>query len=222
MMNRVVKASLIGALALVGWIAMVDMYAMFVTVLIPLVAPKDTSAGIHVNAEYVITAEWSTAIDADVDLHVIAPDGAEGTDVYYSARQFNGVTLDNDNRGFMDSHHKTIDGLVVDAVAKEMTTIHGKLPGQFDVGLHLFKEHDGDRDMDYRDRDHPVTVTVEVIKLNPVSKTIVSKQVVLTHPRQCLNIASFVLDKQGEYTLVDPPLTPVCEHVLANEQLQDK
>jgi hypothetical protein len=165
--------------------------------------------------------------DADVDLHVIIPDSSSldksgQTDVWYNARESHGVSLDHDCKGWVDSKHfvDDRDGAgngksteIDDLTQKEMTTIRGKLPGRFDVGVHMFKFHRNGQDVADNDRDLKCPVRVEVIKLNPKVETIFSQEVILVHQKQCINVVSFDLDNQGNCTLADPPLMLVTSHV---------
>lgn len=197
-----------------GWIATTDYLLCQNAILINQVNPKDQSTGVKINAEYVITAEWPVDIDADVDLHVLVPDDRDGTDVYYNAREFRGVTLDRDCKGFSDTHHLLQDGgMTVDVAAKEMTTLHGIVPGHYDVGVHMFKFHKDGVDVAFGYSGCNTPVHVEVIQLNPKTKLVFSKDVTLQRMRQCINVVSFELNKSGEITFVPVPLKPVTDAV---------
>jgi hypothetical protein len=201
------RAFLVG----IGWIATTDYLLANQAVLLNQINPKADAGGLHIQAEYEITAEWSVDIDADVDLHVIAPDGKNGTDVYYSMKDFRGiVTLDHDCRGFPDNFYKLPDGTIVkNPVSKEMTTIRGKLPGRYDVGVHYYRFGATE------DHSKPdVSVTVEVVKLNPTTKVKFTKQVTLTYEKQTINVVSFDLDLAGEYFDAPLPLAWVTDHVM--------
>jgi hypothetical protein len=194
-----------------GWVATTDYLLANQAVLLNQINPKADDGGLHITAEYAIVAEWPVDIDADIDLHVIAPDGKTGTDVYYSMKDFRGVvTLDHDCRGAPDNSYTLPNGNVVsNLIAKEITTIRGKLPGRFDVGVHYYRFG--------ATPSHPkpdVQVKVEVIKLNPVTKTKFSKQVTLTYAKQCINVVSFDLDTAGEYYDAPLPLAPVIDHAM--------
>jgi hypothetical protein len=206
----------------IGWLAMVDYLLVQQAVLINQVAPKDQAAGLKITAEYVITAEWPMAYDADVDLHVIVPDnaakdGSKSSDVWYNARETNGVSLDHDCKGWTDSHHIVYkDGertVLLDLTQKEMTTIRGKLPGHFDVAIHMFKFHRGEIDVLGNDHTLNCPVRVELIKLNPKVSTVFSADLVMQHVKQCINVVSFDLDSQGNLTMTDLPLKPVTDKV---------
>ncbi len=198
-----------------GWVALVDVLLCELSVVINQVNPKERPGGMNINAEYAITAEWSVDLDADVDLHVIVPDGADGTDVYYNAREFHGVSLDHDCKGFVDDYYTMPNGdKVKNLTSKEMTTIRGKLPGRFDVGVHMFNFRRDGEPVGKSDRTLNTSVRVEVVKLNPKVHTMFSNDVVLTHVGQCINVVSFDLDKEGSFTQADLPLAPITDHVL--------
>lgn len=200
-------------LQLTIWVAFVDVLMVCLMVLINQANPKASEQGVKINAEYLITAEWDVKIDADVDLHTIVPDGHEGTDVYYSARQFSNVTLDQDNRGFIDAVTMLPDGSTVTALTdKETTTIRGKVPGHFDVGVHLFRMSLNGKPLSHN-QDGNVKVHVEVIQLNPTNKIVFQGDVTLNRVEQCINVVSFDLDRDANYTAADVPLEPVTNHV---------
>ena len=197
-----------------GWIATTDYLLANQAVLLNQIHPKADQSGMKIPAEFEITLEWSTKIDADIDLHVIVPDGLKGMDVYYSMKDFHGqVTLDHDCRGWIDNFFTLPNGTKVDALSsKEMTTIRGKFPGRFDVGAHF-----------YSFNPHPeastptVECTVEVTKLNPQTKLVASKKVTLTHVKQCINVISFDLDAAGNYFDAPLPLELVTAHAFGKD-----
>ena len=195
------------------FIGLADLLLCVLAVVIVAVNPKAVNEGVKINAEYLITAQWPVGIDADVDLHTIVPDGKSGADVFYRQREYNNVSLDHDNKGFIDAFTVQADGAVVKAaVDEEMTTIRGKVPGHFDVGVHMYNFHRGDTRPPESDTTLDTPVKVQVIQLNPHNKIVFDKTVTLTHIGECNNVVSFDLDREGQITFVDPPLEPVTHH----------
>lgn len=216
-MKRLDRRNFSISFGLLGWVATTDYLLCQNAILINQVNPKANAAdGLKIVAEYVITAEWPVTVDADVDLHVVVPDGEYGTDVYYSFREFKGVSLDHDCRGFSDTHHRLVDGSeAVDLTAKEMTTIRGIVPGHYDAGVHLYQFHQDGDPVPSSFRGCNVKTHVEVVQLNPKTKIVFASDLVLTHVKQCLNFVSFDLDKSGGITFTDLPLAPITDHVFA-------
>jgi hypothetical protein len=56
------------------WIGLADLLLCVLSVVIVAVAPKTPAqAGVPEKAEYLLSAEWSVDIDADVDIWLIPP-----------------------------------------------------------------------------------------------------------------------------------------------------
>lgn len=196
-----------GARRFTPFTAFIDMLLCVVVVILTMVATKKSAddPGVKFKAEYIISAEWSVDVDADVDLWVIPPGGAP---LFYNSREVGAMHLDRDSRGFMDNVLVLPDGRKVKSLsAKEIATMRGVVPGHYDVGVHLYQARQDGAQMT---GDHlGIKVRVEVVKVNPDYDVVKTEEVALDRVWQTINVASFDLDEQGHATFVDPPLEPV-------------
>ena len=113
---------------------------------------------------------------------------------------------------------RSIGQLEIDVAAKEITTLHGIIPGHYDIGVHMFKFHHEGNDVANGFRGCNTKVHVEFVKLNPQTKIVFAKDVVLDRVRQCINVCSFELNHAGKITFVDTPLKPVTSAVFEGEE----
>jgi hypothetical protein len=82
------------------WIGLADLLLCVLSVVIVAVAPKTPAqADVPEKAEYLLSAEWSVDIDADVDIWLIPPSKKP---VFYGSRDVGCAKLDSDYRGFID------------------------------------------------------------------------------------------------------------------------
>ena len=157
-------------------------------------------------AEFLITAEWSIDVDADVDLWTMMP---EGKPVFYASREVGCGTLDRDSRGFLDNVVTLSDGSKVKVSSdKETITLRCTNPGRYDVAVNLFTYREGGNTVGTR-AGLGLKVHVEVTRLNPELKVEWAGDVVLDRVNQTINTVSFNLALNGDLALTEPPLTPI-------------
>ena len=90
------------------WIGLADLLLCVLSVVIVAVAPKEPAlSGVPEKAEYLMSAEWSVDLDADVDIWLIPPSKKP---VFYGSRDVGCARLDSDNRGFIDERITLADG----------------------------------------------------------------------------------------------------------------
>lgn len=190
------------------WIGLADLLLCVLSVVIVAVAPKTTAmSGVPEKAEYLLSAEWSVDLDADVDIWLIPPSRRP---VFYGSRDVGCAKLDTDYRGFMDEWIRLADGsrVKVDA-AKETIALRCIEPGRYDLGVNLyaFRQNGGPE----RGALHGpgVKVRVEILAVNPKVKVVYAKDVTLDRVGQTINVESFDLSRGGEIALTEPPLEPV-------------
>lgn len=189
------------------FIAFCDLLCAVLAVVIVAVAPKAKSEGAPQQARLLITAEWDVkTFDGDVDLWTVTP---ERKAVFYGARQSGCVTLDMDNKGWSDSRTKLADNSYVELPrAKETTAVRCYTPGRYDIGVNLYAWHPhGGQTYEHPD----VPVRIEVTALEPTTRLLAAKDVVLTTDSQTINVISFDLGADGAVTLAEPPLELVTE-----------
>jgi hypothetical protein len=189
------------------WIGLADLLLCVLSVVIVAVAPtRGEDAGPKKKAEYLITMESSVDIDADPDLWVIPPDGKP---VFYGSREEGCATLDSDPRGFVDTIVTLADGSQAKVESdKETTTLRCIEPGRYDVGVNLYSYRRNS--VNQLDRaDLGLKVHVEIVGLNPSTRLIFSKDVILNRVGETINVVSFDLDRAGALGLTSPPLESV-------------
>ena len=202
------------------FIAFCDLLMCFLVVVVTMVAVRrpDMAKGPELKAEYLITAEWSVDVDADVDLWIVGPSGRP---VFYASREVDCLHLDRDSRGFLDNWLTLADGrLVKSASAKETVTMRCVAPGRYDVAVHLYSYRTDTSAIPATLKDLALPVRVEIVKLNPNLSTSFTADARLDRRWQTVNVVSFDLDAEGGITLADPPLAPITDTYYRNRTLQ--
>ena len=197
------------------YIGLADLLLACLSVVIVAVAPPSKAKGPEQPAEFMITADWPVTgpnSDSDVDLWTLPP---SGNPIMYKSRQIGCGSLDRDSRGWTDSRVNLPHGVVkiVDS-QRETTAFRCIEPGHFDVGVHLYSYHwhEGDPTGAYGLRVH-----VEVVRINPVLKTVWQGDVVINADSQFVNAVSFDLEPDGIMTVTDTPLEPWGARFMAHE-----
>ena len=132
-----------------------------------LIAPKlESTEGIKKNADYVITLEWPTEYDCDIDLWVRDP---LNNIVSYRFPDAGLMYFERDDMGKRRNVFM-IDGQerVIDPDNKEYVTLRGIFPGEYIVNLHTYSCIDSmtERGM-AQGQLMEVPIIVEIIRINP-------------------------------------------------------
>jgi hypothetical protein len=187
------------------WIGLADLLLCVLSVVIVAVAPKEPAQnGVPEKAEYLMSAEWSVDLDADVDIWMAPPSKKP---VFYGSRDVGCARLDSDNRGFMDEWIALADGSKVKVDSnKETISLRCIEPGHYDLGVNLYAfRQDGVTKVGARS-EKDVKVHVEIVQVNPKIRVVFAKDVTLDRVGQTTNVESFDLSRQGEIALAEPPL----------------
>jgi len=184
------------------WIGIADLLLCVVSVVIIAVAPvRAKQDGIKPKAEILIQMDYDVTRDLDLDLWVVGP---ERKPVFYNSRQVGCADLDRDSLGLATAHVYLADGTSVLSKSNiETTTLRCIAPGHYDVAANLFSYHSDSRE--------PIKAHIEITSLNPAIRTVWAGDVTLNRLGETINAVSFDLDKDGEVTLVDPPLAPITQ-----------
>lgn len=190
------------------WIGLADLMLCVVSVVIVAVAPKTPAqGGVVEKAEYLVSAEWSVDVDADVDIWLIPPSKRA---VSYASREVGCARLDSDNRGFLDEVVTLADGSKTKVLSdKETISLRCIEPGHYDVGVNLYAYSKDYLPVRSSTRGLALKVHVEIVGVNPAVHLVFAKDVALDHVGDTVNVVSFDLDRAGSLTLADPPLEPV-------------
>ena len=132
-----------------------------------LIAPitKNTE-GIKKNADYVITLEWPTTVDCDLDLWVRDP---QNNIVSYKYPEAGLMYLERDDMGKRRSVYQVGEQeIIIDPDNKEFITFRGTFPGEYIINVHAYSclnVIDGKAMQPGTALDIPLIV--EVVKINP-------------------------------------------------------
>jgi hypothetical protein len=187
------------------WIGIADLLLAVVAVVIVVVAPTKAVLGIQEQALYMLSIEWDTTLDIDPDIWLVPP--APSKPVFFGNRQMGCISLDQDNRGWID------DGVGPDgkrvARAREVITLRCIKPGRYDLGVNLY----GYSKHELREPQYGaigLRVHVMIQGLNPTA-TPFESVVTLDKVGQTINAASFELAADGMMKFVETPLAPVTD-----------
>lgn len=132
-----------------------------------LIAPiTKNNEGIKKNADYVITLEWPTDIDCDVDLWVRDP---KNNIVSYRITEAGLMYFERDDMGKRRSVYE-MDGkeIIIDPDNKEFITLRGTFPGEYVVNVHLYSCINPEGNAGIRaGTAKEVPLIVEIVKINP-------------------------------------------------------
>jgi hypothetical protein len=187
------------------WIGLADLLLCVLSVVIVAVAPKaPAQAGVPEKAEYLLSAEWSVDIDADVDIWLDTPSKKP---VFYGSRDVGCAKLDSDYRGFIDEWITLADSskVKVDA-AKEIIALRCIEPGHYDLGANLYAFREDGMAKAGALLEKGVKVHVEIVAVNPKVRVLFAKDVTLHRVGQTINVESFDLSRERGLTLAEPPL----------------
>jgi hypothetical protein len=192
------------------WIGIADLLLCVVSVVIVAVAPTKAKQDSPKNVnEFVATIEWNVDIDADADIWLLAP---AGKPVFYGSRQVGCATLDQDNRGFVDSIITLADGSQAKIpIDKETIMLRCIEPGHYELGVNLYAYRDPGN-VNLTDQSNlSLKVHVQIDKLNPNLTTVFAKDVNLDRVGQTINATGFDISRDGGIALSEPRLAPVTD-----------
>ena len=122
--------------------------------------PKALKAGdIPAKAEFIITMSWPDWNPNDIDAWVQGP---AGDMVWFRSREAALMHLDRDDRGLSNDTIEVNGKKIVNPLNQEVVTIRGIAPGQYVVNANYYESLD----------QHPVEVTVSVVKVNPRAEVV--------------------------------------------------
>ena len=122
--------------------------------------PKALKAGdIPAKAEFIITVSWPDWNPNDIDAWVQGPTGDM---VWFRSREAALMHLDRDDRGLSNDTIEVNGKKIVNPLNQEVVTIRGIAPGQYVVNANYYESLD----------QHPVEVTVSVVKVNPRAEVV--------------------------------------------------
>src|SRR5574337_24679 len=122
------------------FIALADLLLCVLSVVIVAVAPTHAHIdGVKQPASFLISADWPTNRDVDIDLWTIGPSGKP---VMYAAREVGCAALDRDSRGALDGVVTLADGSQTQVQSyKETTSLRCIEPGRWTVAVMFYSDH---------------------------------------------------------------------------------
>ena len=158
------------------------------------IVEDQNKANIETKAEFVITLEWDTDQDNDVDIWVEDPNEIM---MWYRTLEAGVVHNDRDDKGSRDDIY--IDGEVL-KINQEIVTWRGIVEGEWVVNLHMYRMGGTDRDKEGS------KVKITMMKLNPKASIIFKKEYFMKTHWEQITVARFHMTKQGEImNLTDEP-----------------
>lgn len=132
-----------------------------------LIAPiTKNSEGIKKNADYVVSLEWPTNIDCDLDLWIRDP---QNNIVSYKFPEGGLMYYERDDMGKRRSVYE-LDGkeIIIDPDNKEFITFRGTFPGEYVVNVHVYScLNTSDGKAAQPGAMINVPLVIEIIKINP-------------------------------------------------------
>lgn len=169
-----------------------------------LISSKKQDEGIKKDAEYVINAVWPSDMDCDVDLWVQDPNGNA---VWFNRKDLDIMHLERDDMGLRNDIVKDRAGNVIGSVNKngETWVLRGIMSGEFYVSVHLYSCRFQKVSFVPMPIGYPVEVpvTVELIKLNPSYRLLVTEKVTFQRVWEEITPFNFTLGPDGELVSTD-------------------
>lgn len=156
---------------------------LFVVVLISINIQKQDN-NTETKAEFIITVDWPTESDDDVDSYLQDP---LGNIVYFRRREDGLMHLDRDDLGKRNDVIRTSQGVIKYDINREIITVRGIVPGEYIFNVHMYLM-EGD--------EHTIPVDVNINKLNPFS-TIFTGTVDLKFNGHEKTVCRFTVEENG-------------------------
>jgi hypothetical protein len=149
------------------------------------VSPDSKEGKIDSKAEFIITMDWPDNHADDLDLFVQDP---AGNIAWYRRREAGFLTLDRDDRGGANDFIVVNGKKIASPIREEIVTVRGIVAGEYTVNVSHFQATTG----------QPVTVTVKVQKLNPITQVIFDNKLTVDHTGDEKTALRFWLDAEGK------------------------
>ena len=150
--------------------------------------PKALKAGdIPAKAEFIITLSWPDYNPNDIDAWVQGPSGDL---VWFRSREAALMHLDRDDRGMANDTIEVNGKKVVNPLNQEVVTIRGIAPGEYIVNANYYESLD----------QHPVEVSLSVVKVNPRAEVVFYGQQTLGRKGDEVTMVRFTVLPDGSVT----------------------
>jgi hypothetical protein len=173
-------------------------FLFMITTLMITAKVKNEDEGVKKDAQYIIQISWPNDLNCDVDIWVRDP---ENRVVSYQAKDVGVMHIERDDQGWVN------DLMVIFKLQpnqqlnnSETWVLRGKLAGKFTVNIHLYSCAIDDKAVPMG-QPIDVPVTMELTKLNPDLRKILTKTITLKKIWEEVTAFNFVLD--GKNDVVD-------------------
>ena len=159
-------------------------FAALFTLSFVLINPSRQNANMESKAEFIITINWPSEQDNDVDVYVEDPGGHL---VSFARREDGLMHLDRDDLGHRNDTIQTPSGPLEYKENREIVSVRGILPGEYIVNVHMYHKNSVE--------DCPVTIQLD--KINPF-KIVTTKTVVLKLKADEKTAFRFTVNQNGD------------------------
>lgn len=184
-------------------------FLFMITTLLITTKVKDEDAGIKKDAQYIISMSWPNNINCDVDIWVRDPNNRV---VSYQAKDVGVMHIERDDQGWVNDLMTYLKLQPSQQLNNSETwVLRGKMAGKFTVNIHLYSCAVNDKAVPLG-QSVEVPVTLELTKLNPNLKKVLTKTVTIKKVWEEITAFNFVLDgKNDVVTITDEQVDLVKE-----------
>lgn len=170
-------------------------FLFMITTLMITAKVKDEDAGVKKDAQYIIQMSWPNNINCDVDIWVRDP---EKRVVSYQAKDVGVMHIERDDQGWVNDLMTYLKLEPSQQLNNSETwVLRGKMAGKFTVNIHLYSCAVNDKAVPMG-QPMEVPVTLELTKLNPNIKKVLSRTITLKKVWEEVTAFNFVLDGKND------------------------
>jgi hypothetical protein len=174
-------------------------FLFMITTLLITTKVKDEDAGIKKDAQYIITMSWPNNINCDVDIWVRDPNNRV---VSYQAKDVGVMHIERDDQGWVNDLMTYLKLQPSQQLNNSETwVLRGKIAGKFTVNIHLYSCAVNDKPVPLG-QSVEVPVTLELTKLNPDLKKVLTKTVTIKEVWEEVTAFNFVLDGKNDIVTI--------------------
>ena len=167
-------------------------YAFLFIISFLLIQPIVKKAEVHTQAEFIIKITWPINNKDDVDVWLEDP---IGNLVFFRNKEQGLMHLDRDDLGNANDVVFLPDGSMIKyPYNQEIMTIRGFIPGEWILNLHMYTK---------RELGKITPVTVEMNKLNPNVRPIISRTIDMSEQFEEITIARLEMAGNGDIISID-------------------
>jgi hypothetical protein len=174
-------------------------FLFMITTLLITTKVKDEDAGIKKDAQYIISMSWPNNINCDVDIWVRDP---QNRVVSYQAKDVGVMHIERDDQGWVNDLMTYLKLQPSQQLNNSETwVLRGKMAGKFTVNIHLYSCAVNDKPVPLG-QSVEVPVTLELTKLNPDLKKVLTKTVTIKEVWEEVTAFNFVLDGKNDIVTI--------------------